>query len=258
MTAGPRPERQEPALGAPALNGNRVTSATEIGNKRSNRAGSLAYKVAGVASRSAIELVVVSRLSALDLRVFLAVLHRTVTYSKATDLTSTRDLASIVYGIAHGDVCGWQRRNVSASLRRLAASGAITYETGRGRSSRCRVAIPVRGKGVSDGALSVNERDANQLETGSDLAPKVIEIAATPSNQSEESSEAPTDIERIILAVVAKLARDTRAWVRDQARNVDRAALARVISTHPGAPVDSLAGWVLNEPNSLNLYRSAS
>jgi hypothetical protein len=252
-----RRTRREPALAAPALGGTLFSSSTEIAENRNTRAGSLSYKVAGQACREAIE-VATPGSPALDLRVLLAIIHRTITYSKAADRTSTRELAAIVYGVRRNDVAGWQRRNVSASLRRLKARRAIEYETGRGHAARCVVAIPVPTQGVSNDAPSTTEGLSAQPGKGSDTALKVIEDAATPRNQPEEFSEARCDVEQKIDDVIARLTTDHRSWVRDRTRNVDRSALARLISTHPDAPLECFAGWLLGEPNNLHLYRSAS
>jgi len=102
-------------------------------NGISTKAGSLDFIQAGALARVAIGRAMDADLSALEMRVFVAVLDRTVTYSKAADRTSTRNIATIVYGVTHDEVTGWQRRNVSNALRELAKRGVITYEPSIGR-----------------------------------------------------------------------------------------------------------------------------
>jgi hypothetical protein len=92
--------------------------------------------------REAIARANAAKVSLFERRVLEAVLWLTASYSRVSDDTSVRQIASIVYGVARDDVNRRQRDRVGEVLERLHKAGVITYEPGRGRYSRCRVGLP--------------------------------------------------------------------------------------------------------------------
>jgi hypothetical protein len=105
------------------------------------------------------------RLGALDLRVLLAVLERTVLWSKLADETSTRAIARSVYGLDDAsEPPGWARRNISNSLVALRARGLIEYEPSRGPGARAMIRIP---RSASSDAPSTERSASGDAPSGS-------------------------------------------------------------------------------------------
>lgn len=104
------------------------------------------YATAGAAQRQATSRAIAAGATGLDLRVLLAVLDRTTSYSKLHDRrTSITDIARIAYGYgAASDTTpkGDEMRNVRRALHRLAEAGALVYDARTGRN-RSRVAVPM-------------------------------------------------------------------------------------------------------------------
>lgn len=142
----------------------------------------IAYADAGVIMRDTLERAHRLGLGSLQLRVLNAVLAATVSYSKDTDATTTRNLAAFALGIDLEDVRGFQRDRVADALNKLEAHGLVTVtRTGKGRGSRLIVSVrsetPLAGVGVSG-----VENDPTREETPT----------ATARNTHSHRAETPT------------------------------------------------------------------
>lgn len=90
------------------------------------------YAVVGSAMRDAIARAACADLSALDWRVFGAILAHTASYSRLED-TGTHEQIATLAGL--DSTSASDRRRLRRSLRRLADNDVIAYEAGRGRPS---------------------------------------------------------------------------------------------------------------------------
>lgn len=138
-----------------------------------------------------------------------------------------------------------------------------------------------RDKRRSNGVTSIvgngvgnNEVTASEVDTETDTDHPLQPCSEPPAveNLDDDTRSATPTIDPAAITIRAVLdrctdARMTTAQPRNrpayratvfaefQARSGE---LAAVIATHPGAPVDVLAGWLLDEPNTLHAYRESA
>lgn len=220
------------------------------------RAGAIRFEEAGALLRATTARVCAARLGTVEMRVLFAVVDRTLSFSKRADVTSTRQLASIVYGVHRDEVKGWQRADVSRALHTLHDRGLIGVELGTGAASRALVWIAEREgddtrERERDDTRSGRERESDSNGTCVDSLANVRGIAATPRNTSEKYTYDAAVAERVEL-VLQHL--DSKAR-----RSVDRARLSRIVADHdPSAPMEMLAAAAVGEPTPyLRRYRRA-
>jgi len=232
------------------------------------KAGDLAFVDAGELARDAIGRACAADLGKVEWRVFAAVLDRTVTFSKQSDWTSSRQLAAIVYGVDREAVSGWQRRNVTRSLQVLADRGLIAYEAGSGRHARMFVTLL---EGVhTDAPFPVDNAKGASVERETCVSPSrkvcqpvrnVRPYAATPSNSpsneprnhsSDKGASVDTPLgdegdaqtcERVIAHVAGN-----GPYGSKNAKEIDRNRLHHLVALYPAAPVEMLAGAAMGEP----------
>ena len=247
----------------------------------STKAGALSYAEAGELTRSMIArahaaTVVETKggfdhsrgLNPTELRTFYAVIERTVTYSKACDRTSTRELAAIAYGVKREAVKPWQRRRVSNALLVLAEAVGLIYETGLGHTARPLVGLP-QGEHEETPSTSEGEQDCNEGEhvcTGRCASPcmKVSTYAATPSNgpsNTVKSSLPTANLERAKSLLDEAGRRCTTQPQRARVKGFNEDRVARFLAQYERPeqiPDSSFLGWIVDGSNTLTPYARAS
>lgn len=237
---------------------------------------------------------VTADLTKTELRVFLALLDRTMTYAKAFDYTSTRQIAEIVYGVPRDDVQPWQRRRVSNACVALRAKLGMVYEPGSGLWSRALIGFPegeqnqipegeqnqIRDPSESplgeqdqtplpdNGASHPGEGEQVCTEGEQNQTRKVSEPAATPNDLPADSSCGfiPLAAEIAISARAERILKTARSRARfpNQKERVKDWDLERTEGLIAGFanPLeisdDQFVGWMVDGSNTLSTHARAT
>jgi hypothetical protein len=239
-----------------------MSTINEPNGDRNHKAGSLEYKTAGELMRAAIDEALRHKLTVLQWKVFVVVLAKTGTYSKASDGTSSRDIAAAVYGVDYNAVKSWQRENVTRALARLRELGVIGYEVGVGRVARTVVDIAAkRGSGDTRSDVNVGQFARKR---GSVHRETWVSSRATPSNSPSNQYLEENGTEEKLDEVIARLRSSRFPSERETAEKLrkegaERARLRRIIEQHPTAPSEMFASVALRQPTPyLENYRVPS
>jgi hypothetical protein len=220
------------------------------------------YAVVGAATRDVIDRAARSKLTELDYRVLLAVVHLLTTWSRIEDHLGTKQLACIVYGIdSPAEPSGGQRRRVSRSLAKLARAGVLYTSPGKGRMARTIIRLETCFR---DDTITGHERVPTRTRSGrehglaasqmcSGDAGNVLPPRGTSENCSENSSEssphgaleqaAKRSVDNAIALLAERYPTHSRS-LRQSSRQTSRLRRALSAQIAAGWPVELLVSQV--------------